>query len=105
MEITSIKKLFQILKRLIKLGLRLHGQMKDVFDVFEWTHNGSSLTVHGDKDFINLIQGILQVSVYSLNLTHDLGDSTRFSQLSYSNYDQHSDIRLFYEIVSDEKIL
>ncbi len=63
------------------------------------------LTVHSDKDFINLIQGILPVSVYSLNLTHDLGDSTRFSQLSYSNYDQHSYIRLVYKMVSDKKIL
>lgn len=59
-----------------------------------------------DKDIINLFQGILSVSVYSLNLTHDLGDtSTRFSQLSYSNYDQNSYIMLVYKTVSDKKIL
>lgn len=75
--------------------------MKDLFDVSELPHNGSSLPVHSDEDFINLIQGILSVCVLPGNWTHDLGDvSTRFN-----NYGQHSYVMLVYKTVSDKKII
>lgn len=46
------------------------------------------------------------VCVLPGNWTHDLGDaSTKFNQLSYNNYGQHSYVMLVYKTVSDKKII